>query len=195
MPRIRGRQLDTVRHRADALKDREGAAVAGFEFITTSLPWQMAATNPHFVADLKLHIAMMCIVLERLCPLCAQDVVIWYVLGLSAAGAGARSGSGDTGIGRSGRGSRSGKRAPSVGPASIFPNASFENSIWEAMLEPGSVPCPGLDPSALFGSGPPSAAGDSREPSHRGRGNFPASSAVTKLTTILRGLGTRRGGP
>ena len=74
MTRIRGRQLNTVRHRADALKDREGATVAGFEFRTASLPRQMAATIPHFVAHLKLYIAMMCIVVELLCPLCAQDV-------------------------------------------------------------------------------------------------------------------------
>ena len=74
MARIRGRQLNTVRHRADALEDVEGAAVAGFEFRTASLPQQMAATNPDFVADLKLYIWMMCFVVELLCPLCAQDV-------------------------------------------------------------------------------------------------------------------------
>ena len=74
MTGIGGRQLNTVRHRADALKNREGAAVARFEFRTARLPRQMAATNPHFFADLKLRIAMMCIMVELLCPLCAQDV-------------------------------------------------------------------------------------------------------------------------
>ena len=38
MTGIGGRQLNTVRHRADALKDREGAAVAGSEFRIASLP-------------------------------------------------------------------------------------------------------------------------------------------------------------
>ena len=74
MTRIRGRQLNTVRHRADALKETEEAAVAGFEFRTASLPRQMAATNPHFVADLKLYVTVMCVMVELLCPLCAQDV-------------------------------------------------------------------------------------------------------------------------
>ena len=76
MTRIRGRQLNTVCHRADALEDGKGAAVAGFEFRRASLPQQIAATNPDFVADLKLYIAMMCIVVELLCPLCAQDVCL-----------------------------------------------------------------------------------------------------------------------
>ena len=75
------------------------------------------------------------------------------------------------------------------------PNASLENSLWEAVVDLAPAPCPGVDPSPPLGSGSPSDAADPRKSLRRGRGSFPATLAVTKLTTTLRGLGTRRGGP